>query len=113
MRAAPFSRARVEIWCMKVPVLLWMAAACAACLLAPTTAPAQGASPAHAVLTSPADVQLRSYLEQAAEAMHNGDLASAAEKLRRALGIDPHSLAALNNLGTGFPGRDQDHWSAR
>jgi hypothetical protein len=85
MRAAPFSRARVKIWCMKVPVLLWMAAACAACLLAPTTA----------------------------EAMHNGDLASAAEKLRTRFGVEPHSLAALNNLGTGFPGRDQDHWSAR
>jgi Tfp pilus assembly protein PilF len=98
---------------MKVPVLLWMAAACAAFLLAPSTAPAQTAPPVHATPANPADVQLRSYLEQAAEAMHNGDLASAAEKLRRALGIDPHSLAALNNLETGFSGRDQDHWSAR
>jgi Flp pilus assembly protein TadD len=31
--------------------------------------------------------------------MHRGDLASAAENFRHALKIDPHSLAALNNLG--------------
>jgi hypothetical protein len=42
---------------------------------------------------------MHSYLEQAAEAMHKGDLPAVAETLRRALAIDPHSLAALNNLG--------------
>jgi Flp pilus assembly protein TadD len=42
---------------------------------------------------------MHSYLEQAAEAMDKGDLPAAAETLRRALAIDPHSLAALNNLG--------------
>jgi Flp pilus assembly protein TadD len=31
--------------------------------------------------------------------MHQGDLSGAAENFRRALVIDPHSLAALNNLG--------------
>ena len=31
--------------------------------------------------------------------MHKGDNDAAAEDLRRALKIDPHSIAALNNLG--------------
>jgi tetratricopeptide (TPR) repeat protein len=44
-------------------------------------------------------VQLRSHLEQGTEAMRNGDNSSAAEDFRGALAIDPHSLAALNNLG--------------
>jgi Tfp pilus assembly protein PilF len=38
-------------------------------------------------------------MEQAADAMHKGDLDVAALNLRRALELDPHSLAALNNLG--------------
>ncbi|MFY9978492.1 MAG: tetratricopeptide repeat protein, partial [Candidatus Sulfotelmatobacter sp.] len=46
-----------------------------------------------------AEVQLHTYLEEASEAMHKGDNAAAAAALRRALKIDPHSLAALNNLG--------------
>ncbi|MGB8831284.1 MAG: tetratricopeptide repeat protein, partial [Candidatus Sulfotelmatobacter sp.] len=45
------------------------------------------------------EVQLHAYLKQAAEAMHKGDNASAADDLRRALKIDPHSIPALNNLG--------------
>jgi Flp pilus assembly protein TadD len=45
------------------------------------------------------EVQLHAYLRQAAEAMHKGDNLAAAEDLRRALKIDPHSIAALNNLG--------------
>jgi Flp pilus assembly protein TadD len=49
-------------------------------------------------LTS-SQTQLRSHLEQGTEAMRNGDNSSAAEAFRRALAIDPHSLAALNNLG--------------
>ena len=56
--------------------------------LIPNTAPPNGA-----------EIQLHTYLKHAAEAMHKGDNAAAAEDLRRALKIDPHSLAALNNLG--------------
>jgi Flp pilus assembly protein TadD len=56
----------------------------------PPTAPA---------LSNAQQVQLHSYLEQAAEAMHKGDNAAAAEDLRSALKIDSHSIAALNNLG--------------
>ena len=83
---------------MKVRVSLGLAmAACA--LLAPSVALPQAASPVHAAPADAAEPQLHSYLEQAAEAMHKGDLASADEKLRSALRIDPHSLAALNNLG--------------
>lgn len=43
--------------------------------------------------------QLHSYLEQASQAMHRGDNATAVVALRHALRIDPHSIAALNNLG--------------
>jgi Flp pilus assembly protein TadD len=49
--------------------------------------------------SSHASQQLHTYMEQAADAMHNGDLDVAAQNLRRALELDPHSLAALNNLG--------------
>src|SRR6202041_778411 len=42
---------------------------------------------------------LHACLERAAESMHQGELADAAKALRQALTIDPHSLAALNNLG--------------
>src|SRR5271169_3665633 len=85
---------------MKVPCFLCvMAAACAACLLSAPFATAQTAPPAHAAPASPAAAQVHTYLEQAAEAMHKGDLASAEETLRRALAIDPRSLVALNNLG--------------
>src|SRR5580693_451433 len=56
--------------------------------VAPATPPANGA-----------EIQLHSYLEHASEAMHKGELATAAEALRQALTIDPHSLVALNNLG--------------
>ena len=46
-----------------------------------------------------AEIQLHTYLQQASEAMHKNDNAVAAAALRHALKIDPHSLAALNNLG--------------
>jgi tetratricopeptide (TPR) repeat protein len=49
--------------------------------------------------SSHASQQLHTYMEQAADAMHKGDLDVAAQNLRRALELDPHSLAALNNLG--------------
>ena len=49
--------------------------------------------------SSSGETELHTYLEQAAEAMHKGDNAAAEGVLRRALKIDPHSLAALNNLG--------------
>src|ERR1700723_2127652 len=50
------------------------------------------------------ETQLPPYLEHAAEAMHQGDNAAAAKDLRLALKIDPHSLAALNNLGIVLAG---------
>jgi tetratricopeptide (TPR) repeat protein len=78
---------------MKVPGSFWIVAVCATYLFTPSCAPAQ------AVPANSAEVRLHSYLEQAAQAMHTGALATAAENFRRALGIDPHSLAALNNLG--------------
>jgi tetratricopeptide (TPR) repeat protein len=43
--------------------------------------------------------QLESELQVAQGAMRNGDLTAAAAALHRALDIDPHSLAALNELG--------------
>ena len=76
-----------------------IAAASTACLLTAPSAPAQDAPPAHAASPIHTSAQLHAFLEQAAEAMHKGDLTSAAETLRRALAIDPRSLAALNNLG--------------
>src|SRR6202044_1603199 len=45
------------------------------------------------------EIQLHTYLDHAAESMHKGDNDAAAEYLRHALKIDPHSIAALNNLG--------------
>ncbi|MGA8214861.1 MAG: tetratricopeptide repeat protein [Candidatus Sulfotelmatobacter sp.] len=45
------------------------------------------------------ELQLHACLEQATQAMHQGDNAAAAEAFRRALEIDPHSLVALNDLG--------------
>ena len=85
---------------MKVREGLWIfAAACAVCLFAQPGFPAQAVPPAEHAPSTSANAQLHSYLQQAAEAMHKGNLASAADNLRRALQIDPHSLAALNNLG--------------
>ena len=81
-------------------ILLWLLIAC--CLAAQTGSPPK---------TQPKDIeakgteatgtaaQLHSCLERAADAMHKGELPAAAEALRQALTIDPHSLAALNNLG--------------
>jgi Flp pilus assembly protein TadD len=43
--------------------------------------------------------ELHATLEQAAEAMHRGDLSSAEQSLRRAIALNSKSLAALNNLG--------------
>src|SRR5438477_2840220 len=45
------------------------------------------------------DVQLRSYLDEAAQAMRRGDNVSAERVLRQALRIDSRSVPALNNLG--------------
>jgi hypothetical protein len=60
---------------MKVRVSLRLAmAACA--LLAPSVAVPQAASPVHAAPADAAEPQSHSYLEQTAEAMHKGDLAS-------------------------------------
>lgn len=57
---------------------------------------------AQAVSGKPAPEQSAEFhatLEQAAEAMHRGDLLSAEQSLRRALTLNSKSLAALNNLG--------------
>jgi len=66
-------------------------------------AAAQAVSPDNTPPPKGAEVQqqadLHADLERAAEAMHKGQLASAAEALRQALIIDPHSIVALNNLG--------------
>jgi len=80
---------------MKVPVLIGTAV----CVLAVSATLAQAAPQVRAAPPNSADVQLHSYLQQATGAMHRGDLESAAENFRRALKIDPRSLAALNNLG--------------
>ena len=79
---------------MKVSGSFCIAATCTAWLLTALGTLAQIGSVGRAAPA--ADVQLRSYLAQAAEAMPKGDLASAAQKLRSALAIDPHSLAALS-----------------
>src|SRR6202140_2083799 len=79
---------------MKVPV--WLGIVAAFMVGVSLAGPSPPPTPPPAANT---DVQLHSYLQQAAEAMHKGDLPSAADKFRRALEIDPHSLAALNNLG--------------
>ena len=63
------------------------------CAVAQTRVPAEARSP------NAQEVQLRTDLEQATEAMHKGDNAAAEQVLRHALKIDPHSIAALNNLG--------------
>ena len=60
---------------------------------------AQTGMPSNTPPSNGEEIQLHSYLEHAAEAMHKGDNEAAAEALRRGLEIDPHSLAALNNLG--------------
>jgi tetratricopeptide (TPR) repeat protein len=75
----------------------WMLVA--AWLLITLCASAQTATPPQATPSNPAGVRLQSYLNEAAEALHKGDLTSAADALRRALAVDPHSLAALNNMG--------------
>ena len=63
------------------------------CVLAQTQVPRNAPPP------TDEEIQLHTYLEQAAEAMHKGDNEAAEQALRSALKIDPHSLAALNNLG--------------
>jgi Tfp pilus assembly protein PilF len=77
---------------MQVPVWFGMAAAC---LLGLSTASTHAALQVHAQPANTRDVQFHSYLEQAAEAMQKGDLAPLLKKLRRALAIDPRSLAAV------------------
>src|ERR1700722_3020487 len=71
--------------------LPWLLIAC--CLAA------QPGSPPKPQDSKTKEEQLHAGLERAAEAMHKGELADAAKALRQALTIDPHSLAALNNLG--------------
>ena len=90
---------RYKIWRMRVQVrcermgsvfLVWL-------LISFSLAAQTGGPPAPS--PTEAQVQLHADLERAADAMHKGELSVAAESLRQALRIDPHSLAALNNLG--------------
>ena len=76
-----------------------IATVCAIWLLMAHCVPAQSQVPRNAPTPTSEEIQLHTYLEQAAEAMHKGDNAAAADALRGALKIDPHSIAALNNLG--------------
>src|SRR5271154_761099 len=75
----------------------------AGCLAAQTGSPPKTQPPkateAQGTETAGTEEQLHSCLEHAAEAMHKGELPAAEQALRQALSIDPHSLAALNNLG--------------
>src|ERR1035438_5753734 len=84
---------RVQMRARQIVRICAMWTLMAHCLVAQTPAPSS---------TPPSngeEIQLHTYLEQAAEAMHRGDNAAAVKDLRVALKIDPHSLAALNNLG--------------
>src|ERR1022692_20229 len=85
---------------MRVQMRAWqIARICAMWFLIVHWVAAQTQVPPNAPPPSGEGMQLHTCLEHAAEAMHKGDNAAAAEALRRALKIDPHSLAALNNLG--------------
>jgi len=59
---------------------------------------AQVANPGTSQGTEQAE-KLHAYLQQAAQAMHTGDLTLAEQALRSAVALDPQSMAALNNLG--------------
>src|ERR1700722_3039978 len=72
---------------------------CAMWMLTAHCVAAQTPAPPNTPPSNGDETQLHTYLEHAAEAMHKGDNAAAAQFLRHALKIDPHSLAALNNLG--------------
>ena len=85
---------------MKVQTRLQrMASIYALLLLIAGYAAAQAGGPSNTPPPKGTEAQLHADLERAAEAMHKGELPSAAEALRQALTIDPHSLVALNNLG--------------
>src|SRR5580692_3863456 len=72
---------------------------CAIWMLIAQGVAAQTPVPSSTPPSSGEETQLHTYLARAAEAMHKGDNTAAAKDLRLALKIDPHSLAALNNLG--------------
>jgi len=67
-------------------------------LVAAHGASAQMGVPPDATSSSSQEMALHAYLAQASEAMRKGDNATAADILKRALAIDPHSVPALNNL---------------
>src|SRR5579864_1402263 len=75
-----------------------IAAICAIWVVITLCAAAQTQGPTNSTSSSQ-EAELHRYLEQAVEAMHKGDNAAATQAFRHALKIDPHSLAALNNLG--------------
>src|SRR5690348_7013290 len=83
---------------MRVWRELRIAIAASLVALCMTVAAAQIAGSAKTSETNQSD-KLRAYLEQAAQAMHAGNLALAEKSLRSAVAIDPQSMTALNNLG--------------
>ena len=85
---------------MQMQMRVWQAARiCTMWTLTANSLAAQTSVPPNTAPSTGKELQLHAYLEHATEAMHKGDNETAAEALRRALKIDPHSLAALNNLG--------------
>ncbi len=72
---------------------------CAAGLILRLDSSAQTAPATTGSDSNSSEARLHSYMEQAAEAMHKGDLVVAADALQHALALNPQSLAALNNLG--------------
>src|SRR5215469_805409 len=61
--------------------------------------PSGAQAPSEAGNEAATAAQVHAYLRDASESMHKNDLATAAHALRLALDVDPHSMAALNNLG--------------
>jgi tetratricopeptide (TPR) repeat protein len=73
-------------------------ATCTACTITTPYVLTQ-ASPAAQASSTDSAAEVHDTLQKASAAMHQGDMVSAERELRHALEIDPHSLAALNNLG--------------
>src|SRR5580692_12512465 len=83
----------VKIWRMRVQMRArQIARICAMWMLIAHCLVAQTSAPPSAPPSNGEEIQLHTYLERAAEAMHKGDNPAAAKDLRLALKIDPHSL---------------------
>lgn len=83
---------------MGVKGRIGLAAAICAGLLLSFSAQGQ-AGPSGKAPAPAASAQFRSYMEKGVQAMRGGDYGAAAVALRRALALNPNSVAALNNLG--------------